>query len=690
VPLDAPFLDWVPAAVLVTDLTGHIVFANPYCLQVYGRSPDDLLGTDAQVLSLEPLPSELSQAIAREVFAGRSWDGEFRVVRSDGSAVEVHSIDTPLFGDDGKISGVVSITFDVTAQRLDQDEMQRVLAVAQILRDVGQTLVAELDTDKVMQTVVDAARHLTSASVGAFLREAEHGAPGLVVAVSSGRAEAFACALDATLGSREARLQSCMVAPVHSRSGREIGALVVAHAEPDRFTRNDERLLADIAAQSGIALDIGRLFRAAEVEIAARRRAEQVQRFYAETSAVLSSSLSLPQSFERIGHLCVPFLADLCVIDVADEHGGLRRAAAVHADPAKADLARELAKRYPPDPYGAHPAASIVRGGESVLAPSISEDIFEALSRDDRHREIVRALEFTSYMCVPLAARGRTLGALTLISSGSGRRFGPDDLALAHEFGRRAGLALDNARLYSERDHVARALQSSLLPPNLPSIAGVQLAARYRAAGEGNAVGGDFYHVFQVDAHAWWIVIGDVSGKGPEAAAIAGLARHTLRAVAVQERSPSRLLEALHETLLREGRGEFCTVCCALLEPHENGASLSVARGGHPPPVVRRADRRVEVVECSGPLLGVPVRVEFVEQKLILGPGDTALFYTDGVTDAHERRQELFGEARLFEVFGNAPDDVDSMGDAIVAAVSEYGPDEPRDDLAVIVARIGG
>src|SRR5262249_55376463 len=158
--------------------------------------------------------------------------------------------------------------------------------------------------------------------------------------------------------------------------------------------------------------------------------------------------------------------------------------------------------------------------------------------------------DFTSYMCVPLEARGRVLGALTLVSSGTGRRFGAPDLALAEEFGRRAGLALDNARLYSERDYVARSLQSSLLPPTLPAIAGARVTARYQAAGEGNEVGGDFYHVFQVDERAWWFIIGDVSGKGPEAAAIAGLARHTLRALAIQERSPRRLLTALHETLL--------------------------------------------------------------------------------------------------------------------------------------------
>jgi serine phosphatase RsbU (regulator of sigma subunit) len=288
-----------------------------------------------------------------------------------------------------------------------------------------------------------------------------------------------------------------------------------------------------------------------------------------------------------------------------------------------------------------------------------------------------------------LEARGRVLGALTLVSAGSGRHFTTADLALAEEFGRRAALAIDNARLYSERDHVARALQSSLLPPSLPAIPGASVTARYQAAGEGNEVGGDFYHVFQVDEHAWWFAIGDVSGKGPEAAAIAGLARHTLRALALQERSPRRLLTTLHETLtLGEGHGEFCTVCCALLQPHERGARLSIACGGHPPPIIRRAGGPVEVATVSGPLLGMPVELAFVEQSVELEHGDLFVLYTDGVTEAHHRNQPMFGQRRLIDVIGGAPDDVDAVADAILAAVTAYGPPEPRDDVAVVIGRI--
>jgi PAS domain S-box-containing protein len=728
IALESHLLDWVQAAVVVTDLAGVVMYANQHCEVLYGRKPKQLVGVDALHFGPDtdnpgPITPGLYPEISREVFEGRNWEGDFRIERADGTEVDVHAINSPLFDDTGNISGLVSLSYDVNAQQLSQVELGRIIAVAHILRDIGQTLVAELDAERVLQTVTVAARKLTGASMATFLGlNPDDGA--LVVRARSGRGREesigktvppdeplFAGALsgdgptrfddlsvepdrtavlDFVLPSRTPPLRSCIVTPVRSRAGQVVGAMVVAHAAADRFASTEESVLADIAAQAGIVLDIARLFRAAEVEIDARRRAEEVQRFFAETSAVLSSSLAYPESFEQVGRLCVPFLADLCLIDVAEVHG-VRRLAAVHADPDRAALVAELEDRYEPDPYGLHPAASILRGGRPEVSDSMSDDFLRSTTRDARHLEIVKQLEFTSYICVPLEARGRTLGALTLVSSGSGRTFGPADLALAEEFARRAGLALDNARLYSERDHVARALQSSLLPPSLPEIAGAKVTARYRAAGEGNEVGGDFYHVFQVDRAAWWIVIGDVSGKGPEAAAIAGLARHTLRALALHERSPSRLLTALHHTLLQgEARGEFCTVCCALLQPDEggDGARLSLACGGHPPPIIRRADNTVELATCTGPLLGLPVTLAFSEQSVELGPGDTVVLFTDGVTEAHHRNQDLFGEERLMDVISHAGDGVDDVADAIIAAVSDYGPIEPQDDVAVVVLRI--
>ena len=510
--LESHLLDRVKAAVLVTDLEGVVIFANPFCEVLYGSPPEAMIGQDALRYSFESLTPELISEIGDAVRNGESWEGEFRVEQVDGSGIDVHTIDAPVFDDGGKVAGVISIAFDITAQRLTQDEMRRMMAVTQILRDVGATLASELDIERLVQTVTDAARRLTGAAMGAFLRaEGEPSASTFVVAASSGKAReqslgaaigidapllaaalgnvaptrfddvtrdpGHTATLEVVLRSPTPPLRSCVVMPVRSRGGEVLGAMVIAHPEPARFTDGEVEVVAGIAGQTGIALDIARLFRAAEAEIVARKRSEEVQRFYAETSAVLSSSLDYPESFERVGRLCVPFLADLCFIDVAEERV-VRRLAAVHADPAKEALVAELEKRYPPDPYGAHPAASVVLGGESVVADTMSDEFLRATTRDERHLAIVKDLEFTSFMCVPIEARGRRLGALTLVSSGSGRVFGPRDLALAEEFGRRAGLALDNARLYSERDHVAR---GAAVEPPPTVIARDPRRARHRA-----------------------------------------------------------------------------------------------------------------------------------------------------------------------------------------------------------------
>jgi PAS domain S-box-containing protein len=722
--LASQLFDRVDAAVIVVDLEGVVRYASPFCEMLYGRTADEMIGRPAESFALSTITPELRADIAAELAKGRSWEGDFQVQRSDGSTVEVHAIDAPVLDDSGAMAGVLSLAFDSTRQRHSERQLRQLFATVQILRDVGETLVTGLDESRVMQTVTSAARRLTDAAIGVYLAHTDDGyevralsgrreestlgakmspsSPILRDALNAHRPSRFADvskddidpgALDVLMRPTSGPIRSCIVAPVRSRSGEVMGAMVMAHGDPDRFTVDDEQVLANVAGHAGTVLDIAQLFRAAEYEIERRTRAEEEQRFLAETSALLSWSLDYPTTFERLADMCVPFLGDLCLIDVLDG-GAIRRVAVVHTDPAKADLAAQLADRFAPDLYGSHPAARIVRGGEPEMEREMTEELLGRTTRNAEHLGIVRALGFSSYMCVPLNARGRTLGALTLVSAGSGRRFEQHDLDLAEEVARRAALAIDNARLYAERDYVARALQSSLLPPALPRIPGVQFTARYRAAGEGTEVGGDFYDVFQSGRSAWWFVVGDVSGKGARAASIAGLARHTLRAVAMERRTPKRVLAALHETLAQgEGQGEFCTVATALLRPDVSGdgARLVVACAGHPPPVIRRADGSVEVCDCRGPLLGVRLRESnFVQYASRLDPGDSFVLYTDGIVEAHHRNEEQFGEQRLLKHIAGAHGGPDDVADSILAAVRTHGPEEARDDLALVVAEIAG
>jgi serine phosphatase RsbU (regulator of sigma subunit)/PAS domain-containing protein len=243
---------------------------------------------------------------------------------------------------------------------------------------------------------------------------------------------------------------------------------------------------------------------------------------------------------------------------------------------------------------------------------------------------------------------------------------------------------------------LARTLQESLLPPDLPELPGVELAARYHAAGRGVEVGGDFYDVFQTGRATWAIVMGDVCGKGAEAARTTGLARYTLRAAAMQERSPSGVLGVLNEALIRqgpeigEGTERFVTAAYAAVRPSPGRVRLILALGGHPPPLIVRADGLVEPAGEPGVAAGLFPDPDLVDREVVLREGDLIVFYTDGVTEARDGGStEEFGESRLrsllSELAGSRPAVVAASVEA--AALAHQG-DEPGDDMAVLVLRV--
>jgi serine phosphatase RsbU (regulator of sigma subunit) len=285
----------------------------------------------------------------------------------------------------------------------------------------------------------------------------------------------------------------------------------------------------------------------------------------------------------------------------------------------------------------------------------------------------------------PLTARGRSMGTLTLASAESGRRFEEADVQLAQELARRAGIAIDNARLYTERSRIAHTLQARLLPGRLPDVPGLAIAARYRAAGELNEVGGDFYDAFERENGSWAFVVGDVSGKGAEAAAVTALARYTLRATAFDGASPARALERLNEAMLADGTAQFATVVLVCARVLADGRTeVDLALGGHLPPLVLRRDGQVEAVGEFGGLLGAYRDPSLVDARLTLEPGDVMLLYTDGVTEAGPRSAPVAQEgleAFLAGLAGMGPDE-------IVEAVERFAVDaqdgEPQDDIALL------
>ena len=262
-------------------------------------------------------------------------------------------------------------------------------------------------------------------------------------------------------------------------------------------------------------------------------------------------------------------------------------------------------------------------------------------------------------------------------------------MQLAEELARRAGGAIENARLYTERTRIAHTLQARLLPDRLPEIPGAKLAARYRAAGELNEVGGDFYDVFPRSETEWALVVGDVSGKGAEAAAVTALARYSLRAAALEDGQPSAALQRLNAAMLHEGSGQFATVVLAYVSAAEPaGLRVRLALGGHPPPLILRADGRVDACERYGTLLGMLPDPRIHDAAFELGVGDVLLLYTDGVTEAGPRGEPLGVEGVRAMLAGLAGRDPQGIVDAVEAAAVGAQTGEPRDDVALLALAV--
>jgi PAS domain S-box-containing protein len=418
-------------------------------------------------------------------------------------------------------------------------------------------------------------------------------------------------------------------------------------------------------------------------DISEQKRHEENLRFLAQASELLSESLDYEETLERVARLAVPVVADWCVVDVLDELGELRRVAVGHADPEKVRFGRRLEGRYPGRPDDPGGPARVVQTGVPELAAEIPEEFLDAVAQDEEHLRMLRKLALCSYVSVPLRGHRRVLGAITLAYAESGRRYDDKGLALARDLARHAALAIENSRLYRERSHVANTLQRSLLPPRLPAIPGVEIAVRFRPFADAIEIGGDFYDVFPVDDRIWAFAIGDVCGKGPEAAALTGLARHTIRAAAMRERSPSAILAALNEAILTQhGDESFCTVACGFLERNDEGAHLTIASGGHPLPFVLRSDGATEEAAEVGTLVGFFPSPTFADRPVELGAGDALVLYTDGVTSGPVREDGL--EAVVRSCAGL---DADGIAERLEQAVSEARSSQARDDVAILVLR---
>ena len=419
------------------------------------------------------------------------------------------------------------------------------------------------------------------------------------------------------------------------------------------------------------------------------KRAQLAESFMSEASRVLASSMDYAETLQRVARLAVPRLADWCGVDIVNDRGEIVRVAVHHADPAQVAMAERLDRSYlrtVDEPEG---VAEVIRTGQANIYTDIDPDALAAYAQDDEHLQLLNAIGARAVIIVPMIGAGEPLGAITLVSSESLRRLTPADLALGERLARRAGTAVERARLYTERSRIAHILERALLPESLPQIPGAEIQARYSPAGEVNEVGGDYYDVFAYDHERWMLVIGDVCGKGPRAAGVTALARHTLRAAALNGQSPAEMLQTLHRALRLQPTGaDLCTVCLVLMTPAANHAKLTIALAGHLPPLLIDRGGQARPLGAPGTLLGVLEPIEIVESEAELHAGQTLLLYTDGVPEAGRTNRQL-GEQGLLELCAQAPElTLGGLLEHIEQGALQRVTGRLRDDIALLGLRL--
>jgi PAS domain S-box-containing protein len=420
------------------------------------------------------------------------------------------------------------------------------------------------------------------------------------------------------------------------------------------------------------------------------KRGQLAESFIAEASRVLAASMDYAATLQQVAQLAVPQIADWCAIDLLGDRDEIKRVAFHHVDPVALAAATELdsGEERPLEDVAA--VADVIRTGEPVIFTHLRLGPAAAAAPADEQVEPPGAIAARSMVIVPMAGTSETaIGAITLASSESIRQLSNADLDLAVRLGRRAGSAVERARIYTERARIAHLLQRALLPESLPEIPGADVQALYSAAGVLNEVGGDFYDVFDFDSDRWMLVVGDVCGKGPRAAGVTALARHTLRAAAISNQSPKEMLQTLHRALRRQPPGaDLCTVCLVTMTHAPEHAQLTISLAGHLPPLlIDRGGAATQVGE-PGTILGVIDPIVIHEVQAELHVGDTLLLYTDGVAEAGRPNRQL-GEDGLLELCRSAPTlTLGGLLERVEQAALERADGVLHDDIALLGLRL--
>ncbi|NJQ13463.1 SpoIIE family protein phosphatase [Streptomyces bohaiensis] len=708
----------VHVAVVQVDAAQTISAWNSDAAELFGYPADQVIGKPLGDLAAWPHTPGTGTGIAEALTLSR-WEGSYGLRSADGRTLPVYATHLRVRDAHGEPSTVCLLVREHERAVLqshtrpsapgDHDQSPEGLDAL-----IGSP--APDDLDGLLQRIVERARDMLDGDA-AFLLLATDDETELEVRASTGLSstrQRFARVVVETGGSRygSARMPSvhgdlvdepgavpllsgtgmhAVVTVPLKVEGRLTGSLGVASETPGRYTNEEALRLQFAADRVALAVESARL-----TELERLRRGSLS--FLVEASELLAGTLDRDQTLALMAQMTVPTLATWCAVYTLPEQVSEPELAYVlHEDEDRIDGIKALLERVPP------PDPDVTRGVSPWTAPADAahdtalRSSLRRLALGDLHRD--PAAPGTSLatasavggetVVLPLLARNRVIGLLVL-GRGADERFRQETLELAGDLSRRAALALDNARLYSERTAISQSLQRSLLPPELPEIDGVDVEVIYRAAGAGNEVGGDFYDLFQIRDGVYGFAIGDVCGTGPLAAAVTGLARHALRLLAREGLSGPAVLERLNAAILDEGpRARFLTLLYGELRPRAGGgADLTMVCAGHPLPLRLQQDGTVTSAATPQPLLGVMDDLELHEETYVLEPGDVLLCVTDGVTERREGTRML-GDDGLAEVLSSSTGlTAGAVAARVMRAVERFAADSPSDDMAILALRV--
>ena len=669
----AAIIEIAQSAFVTLDADGRVQEWNRRATELFGYSRDEAVGAELAELIVPPRYRDRHREGLRR--AGAAGDaGEVRprliveALRRDGTEFPVEvSITMVRSGDEGEealfhawihdVSERAQLLRELEAQLRGRDpgfgEILDALAEAVTIRDSHHhILYANRAAIESMgfSSLEDMQRHPPHSIFADYIVQGEDGEELTMDSVPSVRLLAGESAKELVMrtinrSTGELKWQLLKAAPLHDQDGQPVAAVTVIE------------------------------------DITRERIAEMHDRFLARATETLMSSLDYEETLRNVAWLAVPEIADWCAVELVDERGTRQRVAVAHRDPSKLDLAEQLRRFEPEELSPDRGVGRILHTGASELYQDIPDEALAAAAINDEHLTLLRQLGFRSVLLVPLTARGRTFGVMTLVTAESLRRFEDADREFAEQLAGRAAVAVDNSRLATARRQTADTLQRSLLPDTVPPIDGWNVATLYRAAraAEEVEVGGDFYDFYEND-DGWIVLLGDVTGKGVEAAALTSLVRHGARFLSKYERSPSRILVRLNEALSEQPGLWLCTAVCVRLERER----AVIASAGHPASLIVRRDGRVREIGAIGPILGAWTGDQPVDRVVPIAADETLLLYTDGVLDTLGA-DERFGSERFKRLLAeNASETPEGLLRSLTAALDGFQVGPQADDTAAL------